>query len=345
MFCLCCRPSGGFFAEGVAEPVPDFARALQRRAAYERRTSYSRAPVAQPGQTEFVIRDAAAVTMDPQLGDLTRTDIHVRDGAIAGIGRNLPQTSAVEIDGVGLTAMPGLVAAHRHPASDRLNVVEPDAAAFRDAVASDVYRALRLALLDLTSAGFTSVHVCGADLGAGHAETAVLAQIDSGIRGRFSFPLGGASGIDETNRCARQLHETWFTGPVEHLLDLGVSADGSDSTELLVSHRLPLATAHHSDADAVNNLSSRTLGAARRLELDQWIGSLSPQKRADIILVRGEPADGLAPGDVEFVAIDGRIKKRDGALCEPNEVLIRNEGLAAIGRLRKAAAFCGVEGK
>src|ERR1700753_3006059 len=82
MFCLCCRPPGGFFAEGVAEPVLDFARALKRRTAYERRTSYSRAPVTHPAQAEFVIRDAGAITMDPHLGNPARTDLHVRDGAI-----------------------------------------------------------------------------------------------------------------------------------------------------------------------------------------------------------------------------------------------------------------------
>jgi cytosine/adenosine deaminase-related metal-dependent hydrolase len=333
MFCLCCRPPGGFFAEGVAEPVLDFARALKRRTAYERRTSWSRAPITHPGQAEFIIRDVGAITMDPHLGNPARTDLHVRDGAIVNIGRGLSASSAIEIDGAGLTALPGLVADHRHPLSEVLGVADPHGAGLGDAEPEDIYRALRLALLDLTSSGFTGLHVCGADLGAGHAETAVLAQIDSGARGRFSYP------VDETARdpkkAVRELQETWFTEPVEHLLELGLAGDGPDLAQLLAPHRLPLTEANASD-DA-GTLTARTIGAARRLGLDEWIGSLSPGKRADLILVHGDPAPEFAPETVEFVAIDGRLKKRNGVLTEPNEGSIRREGAEALARLGELA--------
>jgi cytosine/adenosine deaminase-related metal-dependent hydrolase len=329
MFCLCCRAPGGFFAEGVAEPVLDFARALKRRTAYERRTSYTRAPVTHPGQAEFVIRDAGAITMDPHLGNPARTDLHMRDGVIVNIGRGLAAASAIEIDGTGLTALPGLVAAHRHPLSEILSVADPHNASLGDAEAEDIYRALRLALLDLTSAGITSLHVCGADLGASHAETAVLAQIDSGMRGRFSYPVEPT--VHDPKKAVRELHETWFTEPVEHLLELGLTGDGPNLAQLLAPHRLPLTEAN--DSDAPGTLSERTMGAARRLGLDDWIGSLSPGKRADLILVRGDPTSGFAPEDVELVAIDGRIKKRNGVLTEPNEGLIRREGADATARL------------
>jgi cytosine/adenosine deaminase-related metal-dependent hydrolase len=332
MFCLCCRPPGGFFAEGVAEPVLDFARALKRRTAYERRTSYSRAPATHPGQIEFVIRDVGAITMDAHLGNPARTDLHVRDGVIVDIGRDLPAPSAIEIDGAGLTALPGLVTGHRHPVSESLDVVDPHDTCFGEAEPADIYRALRLALLDMTSAGFTSVHVCGADLGAGHAETAVLAQIDSGTRGRFSYPFETAAERDP-KKAVRELHETWFTESVEHLLELGLTGDGPDLAQLLAPHGLPLAGANESDVNAAGTLSERTIGAARRLGLDQWIGSLSPGKRADLILIRGEPTEGFAAESVTLVAIDGRIRKRNGVLTEPNEGLIRREGAEAVARL------------
>jgi predicted amidohydrolase YtcJ len=339
MFCLCCRPPGGFFAEGVAEPVLDFARALKRRTAYERRTTYSRAPVTHPGQAEFVIRDAGAITMDPHLGNPARTDLHVRDGAIVNIGRGLPAASAIEIDGTGLTALPGLVADHRHPLSELLGVADPHGAGLGDAEPEDIYRALRLALLDLTSTGITSLHICGADLGTGHAETAVLAQIDSGARGRFSYPVEPTA--RDPKRAVRELHETWFTEPVEHLLELGLTGDGSDLAQLLAPHRLPLAEA--SDSDVASTLSARTIGAARRLGLDEWIGSLSPGKRADVILVRGDPVQGFAPENVDLVAIDGRIKKRNGVLTEPNEGLIRREGADATTRLGELTKTTEIE--
>lgn len=339
MFCLCCRPSGGFFAEGVAEPVLDFARALKRRTAYERRTSHSRAPATHPAQAEFVIRDVHAITMDPHLGNLARTDLHVRDGVIVNVGRGLTTTTAIDIDGTGLTALPGLVAGHRHPLSEILGVADPHRPGLEDAEPAVIYRSLRLALLDLIAAGFTSVHVCGADLGAEHAETAILAQIDAGTRGRFSYPLR-ATATKQPKQMVRELHETWFTDPVEHLLELGLTGDGSDLAQLLAPHRLALAAAHEPDAETARTLSERTIGAAQQLGLDQWVGSLSPGKRADLILVRGKPVHGFAPDDVELVAIDGRIKKRNGVLTEPNEGLIRREGAEAaahLGLLAKAS--------
>jgi len=339
MFCLCCRPPGGFFAEGVAEPVLDFAQALKRRTAYERRTSYSAAPAVHPGQTEFVIRNAHAISMDPHIGDLANADIHIRDGAIVNIGRNLAATSTLEIDGSGLTALPGLVADHRHPVSELLRTDDPHGAGFQAAQAEVVYRALRLALLDLASAGFTCVHVCGADIGSGHAETAVLAQIDAGLRGRFSFPLDAPT-VRERKKAVRELYETWFAEPVEHLLDLGITGDDKDLEQILAPHRLPLTLTHDSSSSADGTAAARTIGAARRLGYDQWIGSLSPGKRADLILVRGsaqlrtgKTLGQIAADDVDFVCIDGCIRKRNGVLTEPNEGLIRREGAEAIARL------------
>ena len=334
MFCLCCRPPGGFFAEGVAEPVIDFARALKRRTAYERRASYTHAPPTHPYCAEFIIRDVSAITMDPHIGDLVRTDLHVRDGAIVNIGRGLSSASCVEIDGTGRTLLPGLVAQHLHPLRDMLDMGDPQSARLSDVDATDIYRALRLALLDLTSAGITCLDVCGADLGTGHAETAILAQIDSGLRGRFSYFIDARAASD-SKRIIRALYETWFTEPVEHLLELGLAGDGPDVAQWLAPHQLPLTAAHDSNSDSTGTLAERTIGSARQLGLDQWIGSLAPGKRADLILVRGDPAGRFAAEDVDLVVIDGRIRKRNGVLTEPNEGLIRREGADAAARLRE----------
>jgi hypothetical protein len=137
----------------------------------------------------------------------------------------------------------------------------------------------------------------------------------------------------------RELYETWFAEP-EHLLDLGITGDDSDIEQWLAPHRLPLTAAHNSSSSADSSAADRTIGAARRLGLDEWIGSLSPGKRADMILIRrsAPPRTGKALGhitadDVELVCIDGRIKKRNGVLTEPNEGLIRREGREAISRL------------
>src|SRR4249920_3575596 len=46
---------------------------------------------------EFVIKNAHILTMDPQLGEITGGDIHVRNGVIVAVGRNLVAAPGAEI--------------------------------------------------------------------------------------------------------------------------------------------------------------------------------------------------------------------------------------------------------
>src|SRR5262245_47822808 len=64
--------------------------------------------------TTTLIRGADVLTMDPKLGEMTGTDVLIRDGRIAAIGRNLPATDADVIDGKGMILMPGMIDGHRH---------------------------------------------------------------------------------------------------------------------------------------------------------------------------------------------------------------------------------------
>ncbi|WJR76580.1 hypothetical protein [Bradyrhizobium sp. NP1] len=337
MFCLCCRPAPGFFAESVVGAAGDVASALKRRAAYERRRGYSRAPATHPAPSEFVIRNSRAITMDPHIGDIAHADIHVRDGNIVNVGRALA-TPALEIDGSGLIALPGFVADHRHLLDEAAGADEPGHPGLREAAPEDIYRVLRLALLDLVSAGFTSIHCCAADIGEGHAETALLALIDAGLRGRFSYPLGAEPSTATASAVTliRELHDTWFATPSGHLLDLGIVGSSTEAAEQILSlHRLPVAT-HDIVQPAGPDCANRTIGAARRLGLDPWIGSLSPGKCADLILVAGSLGPPTTAADVALVCIDGRIRKRNGILTEPNEGLIRREGGDALARLQSS---------
>jgi cytosine/adenosine deaminase-related metal-dependent hydrolase len=336
MFCVCCRvpdrKKGGFFAE-AADTIPDVEAALARRALYQRRATFSSAPVVHPEQGEFIIRQACVLTLDPDIGDLPQADIHVRDGVIVNVGRDLDATPLHQIDGRGRIALPGFVAGHRHVCADALRRGDAEdrepAASLSGANAADIYKILRLALLEAVSAGTTTLHHCASDIGGEHADTAILAQIDSGLRGRFSYPLAQPMSSAAAEALDRIEH-TWFAPRSDHLLDLGMT----------VSH-----AGEDAGAATDDGLAAVTLDAARALNLDHCVGSVSPGKRADLILL-GAGREAISPdraaafavrakpADILLVAIDGRLRKQNEVLTEPNEGVIRREGEDAIARLR-----------
>jgi cytosine/adenosine deaminase-related metal-dependent hydrolase len=358
MFCACCRVPGqrssGFFAEDVGAPAPDAEAALARRAVYQRRATFSSAPALRPEQTEFIIRQACLLTMDPFIGDLANGDVHVRDGVIVNIGRDLQATAMHEIDGRNAIALPGFIASHRHLCTSAFAEIDhrqlPD---LSSAHASDIYKTMRLALLDALAAGITTLNHCAYDIGSEHAETAIVAQIDSGVRGCLSYPLGGPTWDGTPDHdTLRRLEREWFASYGDHLLDLGLAVDNADDDTLAIPPSLPITADHTKEVtQQQDSLAARTLDAARALSLDHCIGSLSPGKCADIILIAAPRGDGtpLAPqqgheiirnataADVLLVAIDGRLRKQNGVLTEPNEGLIRREGRDAVGRLRAEA--------
>src|SRR3954467_4531643 len=57
--------------------------------------------------SEFVIRNAYIVTLEPGTGDLPAGDVHVRDGAIVAVGPALNAPNAEVIDGAGMVVVPG----------------------------------------------------------------------------------------------------------------------------------------------------------------------------------------------------------------------------------------------
>ena len=93
-----------------------------------------------------------------------------------------------------------------------------------------------------------------------------------------------------------------------------------------------------------------TMGGAKALRLDDKIGSLTPGKKADIIMLRASDTNlypvhepvfaitDLATGaNVENVMIDGEFRKRDGKrlYSQTNYKKLRNNILASADRLMK----------
>ena len=163
-----------------------------------------------PKHREYVVRGAHVVSMDPAIGDLEDGDVHVRNGEIVAVGRNLG-VHAPKIDGSGLIAMPGLIDTHWHLWTTLYRAMSsssPETAYFALNVAngvrclpSDLYHGARLALVDALNTGITTVHDWAHNLRTpAHADANLRAHQEIGLRGRFSYgtPQGhpGTSLID-----------------------------------------------------------------------------------------------------------------------------------------------------
>jgi len=95
-----------------------------------------------------------------------------------------------------------------------------------------------------------------------------------------------------------------------------------------------------------------TIDGARDLGLDEKTGSLTPGKRADLILVRtgapnlaliGDPYDALVqlamPANVDTVVVDGRILRRKGAFTTLDYEKVAREALQSVEALKAKAKW------
>ncbi len=121
----------------------------------------------------------------------------------------------------------------------------------------------------------------------------------------------------------------------------------TDNRKLAQQHRWP-PTRHATSTRTA--LEWGTLGGARALRLDDRVGSLTPGKLADIVLLRtdgmhlhgvlpgGNPAHAVVmyaeQGDVDTVIIGGTIRKRAGRLCYPAASLDKLRGRLLASRER-----------
>jgi len=166
---------------------------------------------AQPGglppRSEFTIRNAYVLTMDPAIGDFREADVHLRDGQIVAVGPKLGG-GGTAIDGGGFICLPGLIDTHQHmwTAPFRGLVGETREISYFAArgklgpsyTPEQMYRAVKLAMVQALNSGVTTSnnmhHNCRS---AEHTDATIRAQQDVGLRGRFSYGPAEAQPADK----------------------------------------------------------------------------------------------------------------------------------------------------
>jgi cytosine/adenosine deaminase-related metal-dependent hydrolase len=203
------------------------------------------AQAADKAPREFLIRDAAIITMDPAIGDLATGDIHVRDGAIVAVGPRLTAPRASVIDGATMIALPGLVDTHWHMwegAARNLAGDEAKTGYFPHSrtlgvlfTPEDNARGVRLCLAEAIHSGITTVHNWSHNiLSPAYAEAELAAHRQSGGRARYSYGYSRKTGSNEMLPLEdiRAFHAKWFKGTGDGLLSFGIATRGPSNNTI-----------------------------------------------------------------------------------------------------------------
>jgi 5-methylthioadenosine/S-adenosylhomocysteine deaminase len=250
-------------------------------------------PAGRPRPHEYVVTGGYVLSMDPEIGDVDGGDVHVRDGEIVAVGRDLP-VRCPRIDAAGMVVMPGLVDTHWHLWTTLFRAMSstaPQTAYFplnvRHGVRclpDDLYHGARLALVDAVGSGITTVHDWAHNLRSpGHADANLRAHREVGLRGRFSYGTPQGHPTDEPLDLddIRRVQHEWFDAGQLPLMHLGLagrppgfSPDSVCRPEFELAGELGLPVSYHAN-------STRPQGDLRMIQQLADRGMLS----ADVQLV------------------------------------------------------------
>ena len=157
---------------------------------------------------DLLISGGHVVSSDPEIGDLPRADVLIRDGRIAAVGPDLAERApaARVIDARGRLVLPGFVDTHRHVWQGALggSTGKVSLSGYSGAIIAglapfyepeDVYAGTLWGALQALSAGITTIADWAHNLPTPqHATANVRGLRDSGIRGLFLYGGPGPDG-------------------------------------------------------------------------------------------------------------------------------------------------------
>ena len=219
----------------------------------------------------MLIRGACVLTMDDGLGTIPEGDVLIEGDRIAAVGVGLAAEGADVVDGRDRIVLPGFVDTHRHmwAAMLRGTACYGDLGTyFHDVVFTyganftpdDTYASVGFGLAEAIDSGITTMHAWEHNLQTpAHADAALEALDESGMRGRFSYgpssdPSAGSSFAQGTETIDLQdvlrLKRDRFDDQ-PGLLHLGIACRGADYSKPEIwqaefafarEHGLPITT-------------------------------------------------------------------------------------------------------
>jgi 5-methylthioadenosine/S-adenosylhomocysteine deaminase len=192
-----------------------------------------------PARGEFVIRNAYVMTMDAGLGDIAGGSVHVKNGEIVAVGKDVKAQGATVIAGEGMIVLPGLVETHWHMWNTLFRSFSGDKAeeGYFPTVArfgaqmtpDDIFQSTRLSATEAINSGMTFVHSwCHNVRSLAHAEADIRALAEVGTRAQHS--CGWPQGMPDTQMADQgsieSLARDWKSWSNEGLIQLGMAWRG-----------------------------------------------------------------------------------------------------------------------
>jgi 5-methylthioadenosine/S-adenosylhomocysteine deaminase len=231
-----------------------------------------------PARGEFVVRNGYVLTMDETLGDLPHDDVHVNDGVIVAMGKNLKAPGALELDARRMIVMPGFVDTHWHMWTTFLRCMAGDK--IEDGYfpmttrygqlmqPEDMYFSTRLAAAEAIYSGTTTVNdECHNVRSLEHAEQDIRAIRESGLRAQWSYGAyrGIPAGQLRDLASFEKLHTDWAKNSSDGLLTLAyiwggvpINSDGNPpSAEWVANAKKEIETARGLGCRITMHLAAR----------------------------------------------------------------------------------------
>src|SRR5215204_321364 len=196
----------------------------------------------------YVIKNGAVITVDTA-GVLPRADVHVNNGRIEAVGRNLNIPGAEAIDATDMIVMPGFIDTHYHMWSalgrnfvgDSFGYFPAKNATSKLFTPEDFYASVMLGLVELANAGITTVHNWSHNTRSpAHADAELRAHRDSMLRSRYAYghidrmPRNQVLDFTDIDRVRRE----YFAGgsAFEGLVTFGVNLRGLSQSDEAAYH-------------------------------------------------------------------------------------------------------------